>query len=74
MSRKVSLVFEENSRTLEVHFGTVNVRPFRVQATSETGNPAVGRESKTWNFDEDGTQYRVQIQVTHPPISGNEDA
>lgn len=38
---------------------------FRVLPSSETGNPAIKRESMTWRWEDDnGRQYRIQYQVT----------
>jgi len=40
----------------------------RVYPSSETGQTTSGlrRVSTTWKFEQDGKQYRVQLQVTHP--------
>jgi hypothetical protein len=59
----MKLNWDEGTRYLEIdHRDHVDI----VKASNETGNPARRLESKTWNFDQDGKHYRVQIQVTSP--------
>ena len=63
----------DGTRNLLVHFGSS--RPYKVQASSEseivTANSRY-RVSKTWNFEEDGVQYRVQIQRAEYVETGGE--
>ena len=39
-------------------------RYLTLDATAETYNPALHRDSITWNFEYEGTKYRIQVQRT----------
>jgi hypothetical protein len=63
----VRLVVADDDRFLEFE-DPASGKPVQVYPTSETGQTTSGlrRVSKTWNFEQDGRKYRVQLQVTHP--------
>jgi hypothetical protein len=72
---KLTIVYDDEARTLEVHPGTVNTRAFMLIATSETSGKTrynEYRDSKTWNFerqDNSGVRYRIQIQRLEPEVN-----
>lgn len=59
------------SRDIEIREGGWNTKPFKIRATSETGNIAHRKTSMTWHFKgEDGIEYRIQIQEVTPIVDG----
>lgn len=65
-AERTPLQITDKGRAILVQVGEPNSGnpPYLVMPTAETGNPAAKKKSRTFNWEDCGVRYRIQIQTT----------